>query len=704
MQNMMILKRVFSAVALVALAACGGGGGSAGGPPGGSTDPTITVSVAPNVVTAASPGTVSATVKTSSGAAIPNQVVQFSTTSGLGKFSPASALTNETGVATAIVTPATTTTAGADSVVATATVGGASLTASAGFQLTASNVTVTGFTSDLGTNSLSPYGQTTLTVTLSAAAQGNAVNVGVTSACVTSGLATLTPTTATTSTGTATFTLRDNGCGANLRDTLQATVSGSSSTASLQINLVPPTVASISFVSATPDTIFLRGSGFVENSTVTFQVRDAAGNGVRGQSVSIDPTTLAGGIQIDDKSQISDFPFTKLSDNNGNVIVRVNAGTVPTPVRIRASMIVNGVPIATVSSALAIAVGLPSQLNFSLSQGTINIEGYSRDGTSNTYTIIASDRLGNPVPDGTAINFVTEGGQVQSIRQTATTNGLSRAVANFQTSSPVPTDGRVTVLAYALGEKSFLDGNGDNVYNANELFQDLGDPYLDRLFNGFFGSTNNQFIAQTPAGTAACAVPSSSLLALDVSMPVRPGTCTGTWGRGYVRKAIETIFSTSSADPVWGVTPDTRARYLDCSTSKRLLINPNTGSTFPAYDASGNPRSPQSYYRVAGSGIYGTSKTGSIFFQGSDANPVALNPMAAGTVLTVTGTLGMTVSVAGGSPIPSTVAPNGMGISYQFDDNTRSGVATLTLRSPSGLGTSIPVPISMDAGPGSTCP
>ena len=63
--------------------------------------------------------------------------------------------------------------------------------------------------------------------------------------------------------------------------------------------------------------------------------------------------------------------------------------------------------------------GLPSQLNFSVSQATINIEGYKIQGTPNTYTVIASDRLGNPVPDGTAINFIAEGGQIQAIRQKA---------------------------------------------------------------------------------------------------------------------------------------------------------------------------------------------------------------------------------------------------------------------------------------------
>jgi len=100
-------------------------------------------------------------------------------------------------------------------------------------------------------------------------------------------------------------------------------------------------------------------------------------------------------------------------------------------------------------------VGLPSQLNFSLSQGTKNIEGYNIDGTPNTYQIIAADRSGNPVPTGTSINFVAEGGQVEAIKQTQLVNGIARTTANFVSSEPRPVDGRVTITAYALARSRF---------------------------------------------------------------------------------------------------------------------------------------------------------------------------------------------------------------------------------------------------------
>ena len=63
---------------------------------------------------------------------------------------------------------------------------------------------------------------------------------------------------------------------------------------------------------------------------------------------------------------------------------------------------------------------------------------------------------------------------------------------------------------------------------------------------------------------------------------------------------------------------------------------------------------------------------------------LALNPMAAGTVITATATTGLTVAVQGGT-VPSTLNPSGASINYSFDDTTPSGTVTSSVRSPSGL-------------------
>jgi hypothetical protein len=720
---MQLLKRFLIALAVAALAACGGGtgggapfggnpGGGGGGGGGGSTGASISVTLSSTTVTTASPATVTARVADGSGAGVASVVVSFSSTGGLGTFSAPTALTGADGVATVTLTPASSSAVGADTVVASANVSGSAVSGSTGFQLTATNLSIGSFTSDLGTAALTAYGQTQLTVTLLGAVPGTPVNVALTSSCVSQGRATLTPPSVSTSTGVATFTFRDGGCGAfNTSDSFQASVVGSSANASLNVALTAPTVASVAFVSAEPSEIYLRGSGFAENSNITFQVRDANGLGVPNQEVVLEATTLAGGLTLDGTSA----PVVKRSDVNGNVIVRINSGTVPTPVRVRATLTASSV--STFSSNLAVAVGLPSQQNFSLSQRAQNIEGYNIDGVTNTYTVIASDRLSNPVPADTAINFVAEGGQVQAIRFTTITGGLASATANFQTSSPRPTDGRVTVLAYALGEESFLDTNGDNVYSVGEDYQDLGDVFLDRLFNGTYNEAEDQFISLAISGTSPCSVARSPLLAIGIDAPSRTvgrageaiNTCVAGWGRAYVRKAIQTVFSTSTARIGWRESPATasssalRVRSVAGLTCARTNLIDQIGAR-PYAD--NDAPSPVPFFPLgnsAGVVIDRAGSTGSFTFLVADANPVALNPVAAGSTITASATTGLTVTVLG-SPVPNTLAPSRAAINYTFAGSTDSGVITITVTSPGGLSTSFNQTIFREETTSSPCP
>lgn len=666
-------------------------------PPSGA--PSLSLSLSTTTVTTSTPATVTAVVRNASGVGVSGQVVSFSTVDGLGTFAVTSALTDSTGSASVTLNATSAGSSGADQVVAKATVNGTALQATQGFQLTANNVALASFVSDIGTGTLSAYGQSNLTATISGAASGTTVNVAVSSACVAKGKATLTPATVSTTTGTAIFTYRDNGCGAtDTADSLQASIVGTTANAPLSIRLASPTAGSITFISANPPTIFLKGSGLTETATVLFRVLDGAGNGLPNQSVDLEASTLAGGLTIDS----GPGPLTKLTDSLGNVSVIVNSGTVPTPVRVKASL--TGGSITTVSSSLAIAVGKPSQLNFSLSQQTLNIEAANRDGTPNTYSIIASDRLGNPVPAGTAINFVTEGGQIEAAKFTTLVNGLARASANFISSSPRPADMRVTVLAYALGEESFLDTNGDNVWNAGEPFQDLGNVYLDRLFNGTYDSAEDQFIALSIPGVGssqACAAVTSPLLALDASIPsVGGSTCDGTWGPAYVRRAIETVFSTSSARPLWLGVPNGLYSISGASCANHVV-----GPLVTGYDTAGQPQSQSFIGLDGGTAVYNAGTTGSLIFIAADANAVRLNPMAAGTTIAATSTTGVTVKVAG-SPVPSTLEASLASVTYTFAAGTSSGTISLLFTSPSGVQTAVDVAVSTGAAPGTAtiCP
>jgi len=712
-----LVRSAFAGVVLLAgLVACGGGGGSAGNPSlgggGGSTSApaVLSVGLSSSTVTVANPATVTVTVTSRTGQPLPGLVVSFATTQLLGAFSAPTALTDAAGKATVQVAPKDASATGADSVLATVTVEGQVISGSSGFQMTATNVSLTSFISDVTT--LAAYGQTSMTVLLAGTTAGNPVNVVANSTCVANGKATLTPAAVTTTTGRAVFTYRDNGCGAvAATDSVQISITGTTITGSLALSLTSPTVSAIAFVSSSPDTIFLKGSGYVENSNVKFRVNDASGNGVPEQLVEFEPTTLAGGLLLEGQQG----KVTKKTDANGEVLVRVNAGTVPTPMRVKATLV--GSTISTVSSNLSIAVGLPSQQFFSLAQGTINIEGYSYDGTPNTYTVIASDRLGNPVPDGTAINFVAEGGQVQSSRLTAVANGVSRTTANYLSSQPKPLDGRITVVAYALGEESFLDVNGNNVFDANEDYQDLGDIFIDRLFNFGgrdpgtvyqsdrfdpslgFNAAEDQFVSLSISGNAACRQPQNTLLDLRIDIPVKPNSCNSGWGRAYVRRSTETILSASSPRPTWGSRLPAQVMVPSAASC------PTKYTRTDYYDGADVPQQ-RSLVDFGVGTWYWPALSSVLYFELADANPVAFNPMPAGTVITVAGSTGLSVTVAGGSPVPSTSRPSTAAVQYTFDDKTFSGTVFITTRTPLGLGTTFAQNVSRETPPSGyvSCP
>ncbi|MGC4076785.1 MAG: hypothetical protein QM702_07065 [Rubrivivax sp.] len=691
-------------MAVLTLAACGGGSSNSKAPDnGGDGTASITVSLSSSTVTAASPATVTAKLKTATGKAASGVVVNFSTTNGNGSLSAESALSDEDGVATVTLSPASSTTAGADTVVATAQIGTSTVTASKGFSLVATNSNITGFTADSGTSSSAPvsaYGQTVLSVALGGVSTTAPATVSLNSTCVAAGKATISPASVTTTTSPVLFTYKDNGCGATLStDTVTASISGTTISSTLAMFISSPEANNIVFVSATPETIYLQGSGLTTSSNVVFQVNDRNNSPLPNQVVTLSLTTFTGGLTI----QGGQTPVTRTSDSSGRVSVLVNSGTVPTPVRVTAAL-ASGV--STVSSNLAVAVGLPSQLNFSLSQATMNIEGYNIDGTTNSYTIYAADRSGNPVPAGTTISFWAEGGQIASSSQTRLNNAIASTTVSFVSQAPRPADGRVTVVAYALGEESFIDLNGNNVWDIGEPFQDLGDVTKDKLFDSSFDPAFDEFVSLSGTDSSACTDYSASYPILklipagaDAWIPSRPGTCDGVWTqRTYVRRSVETVLSTSEAGAVW---LNTRPLTNGACSVAAHQVTKNVGPTLTASAV------PVTKVLVASGDVaYTGSGAGSLYFAATDNNAFRFNPMAAGTVVSATAqTTGLTTKVAGGSPVISTTAPfPGVGVAYEFsDDATIPGVFTLSFRSPSGFGTSYTITIDPRSTPATPC-
>lgn len=722
-QMMSNWRKLIAAISVVlVLAGCSAGGeqgtksGTGTGSGGTATPASLSLSLSSTTVASAAPVTVTASVHDGSGNAISGAVVNFTVNPTIGALSSSAALTDTSGVASVSLSPATAATSGADNVIATTTVGTTSLTAQRGYQLSSTTAAITSFTTNIGTSSaaaLPAYAQALLTANLTGVSPAAPTTLTVTSACVAAGKATISPATTANSSGIASFAYKDTGgCGSTLAsDTVTISIAGSTTSSTVQIFLTAPTANSITFTSATPNTIYLKGSGNVESSTVKFEVVDTDGNPLPGQAVTLNLSTFAGGLLLNQGS----VPVVETSDSNGFVSVIVNSGTVPTPVRVTAAL-ASGV--STVSSNLAVVTGLPSQLNFSLSEQNINIEGWNYDGVANTYTVYAADRSGNPVPDGTTVLFWAEGGQVQGSSSTSTKSGISSTTASYVSASPRPSDGRVTILAYAIGEESFVDLAGTNVYQAGDPFQDLGNVVKSKQFDGIYDAANDEIVSLSALGASssgvACASFASSYpqFALNNTIPNQPGTCDGTWsGKTYVRRAVETVLSSTTPNPLLSpaVLPG------GCAVQTIYAAPPALGAAVRVYPAVANPT------------IYvGGGTSGSFQILAADSNPVRINPMAVGTQISASpvagsGLASASVAVANGTYVyPSTSSAQYVPINFAFQSTTvtptsgaasgvpqtsyaTSGALTLQFVSmPSGVSTSISVNVSATS-PTGTC-
>ena len=216
---------------------------------------------------------------------------------------------------------------------------------------------------------------------------------------------------------------------------------------------------------------------------------------------------------------------TAITDATGQVQTVVQSGTVATPVRVTAT-VQNVTPtISTQSSQLIVSTGIPQQNSFSLSVACQNVEAWAIDGVQVSVTARLSDRFNNPVPDGTAVSFHTEGGQVAASCQTVTTNGNSGCSVNWTSQNPRPPKwaslpvctlpavagscdrpGRSSLLAIAIGEESFTALNGNGAFDNREPFVDVGERFEDDNENGkwdpgeYFYDFNNNGMHDGPDG------------------------------------------------------------------------------------------------------------------------------------------------------------------------------------------------------------
>jgi hypothetical protein len=410
---------------------------------------------------------------------------------------------------------------------------------------------------------LSPGGTAVLTIAVVDSANQRVSSedtITLASDCIFSNQATIDPANPVAVTGQVAISYTVVGCeGA---DTVTATLESTGAQASGVIEIASLNAETISFVSATPEIIALRDTGnasdLSESAAVSFRVTDLNGNPITDAKVNFSLTTAIGGVALfcsgdpicqptsggGSRSSLS----TDRSDLQGIATAQLLSGSVATPVRVIAYIDLDEDNVQddnepqSSSKALVITTGLPDQDSISLSASPLNVEGaMDTDGRTSEVTVRMADKFNNPVPDGTQATFTTEYGSIVgscitasgacTVTWTSQSPRFSNSVPlgpiriigddryncaahnvlrNGEPGGPCPFDlgsprgGRSTVLVYALGEESFIDANGNGVYNAGESFQNLTEAFNDENEDGVY----------TPAQVTGCSTASTDPVCL----------------------------------------------------------------------------------------------------------------------------------------------------------------------------------------------
>lgn len=326
-----------------------------------------------------------------------------------------------------------------------------------------------------------------------------------TSACIEDGRAALTePVYGLT---TVAYNYTAAGCDGTDVVHFQGQVNGSFVNIETPIEIAADTVSFLSWVSTEPGQLAIKMTGSPEMARVTFRVNGTELEGVPNQLVEFRIDGEVGGSQLENVSGLPDDGsdvVTGLSDAQGYVSVRVRAGTTPALVTVVARHVETGEEKA--SGGLMVATGLPVAGNFNMALDIYNPAAWSSINKGEVgVTVAVSDKSGNPVVDGTVVNFISkEGGTITP--SCVTENNTCSVI--WKSDGRQPADGRAQVFATVKGTENFHDINSNKMFDEDEFDADfdLGEPYADHNNNGEydlgepFVDTNNNGVRDGPDG------------------------------------------------------------------------------------------------------------------------------------------------------------------------------------------------------------
>lgn len=355
----------------------------------------------------------------------------------------------------------------------------------------------------IGGTTLSAGGTTTLTVNIVSATNTLAatpVSIAFNSPCIASGESKLTvdgqpKNTITSSFGEATITYTANGCSGADQVTATAIINDKQEIARTTLNIAQDTILSITPIDPVTTQISLKGTGGQETAVLSFTVTGITGAPIKNVIVDFSLSVEGNGLTLVNKEATS--------DKNGVVSTTVQAGNVATSVVVTAKA--RSTNIATQSKKLIVSTGIPDQDSFTIGADNPYPMGWDHNDIKANISVQLADAFNNPVSDGTAVSFTTEGGTIAD----ACTTDKGKCTVIWSSSNPRPIRnspdtsvdrklcvhpggvqlpeadyklcakeraGRVTVLAHAIGNESFIDTNANGLYDfGQDVFKTHGD-------------------------------------------------------------------------------------------------------------------------------------------------------------------------------------------------------------------------------------
>jgi hypothetical protein len=280
----------------------------------------------------------------------------------------------------------------------------------------------------------------------------------------------------------------------------------------------PP--SNIAVTAVAPSVLGLKGSGIQERGTISYTVTDSLGIPVPGMTVNFTQQAPVLGITLLKTSAVTDL--------NGVVTEAYTSGSEVGVSGIVATVATSG---ASVTQAVAVRGAKPSASGFYFRCDKGNLPVYTgiTRMESMTCTVRLADRFGNRVGVATPVRFATEAGTISASATTkafdfgnpadpnegSVTVTFSSDMGNGSSPADVdplpanaaqfpwprqleprfappgfltlnPRDQFVTIIAMTEGEEAFADANHNGVLDNNEVFYDLGDPFIDANDDGAY--------------------------------------------------------------------------------------------------------------------------------------------------------------------------------------------------------------------------